>query len=83
MIAVSLPPAGWQAWHTGRSPNRRTAAVNDWYDPSYPNGRNSSSNVEAHRCGSSPSRIRQYSTNGSIRSGTDLRRTPGWRTPSR
>jgi predicted acetyltransferase len=53
--------------HAGRNPNHRIAAVNDWYETPYPNGCNSSSNVDAHRCGSSARRIRQYSTNGSIR----------------
>ncbi len=68
-------PAPAHAAQSGRSPRRRSARVNEEYPPSQPSPVTSSNSAVAHRCGSSASRIRQYSANLPNRSGHRVHRT--------
>lgn len=77
MIATSRPRETWQGSQCGRNWCARIAAVTDGQEPVNP----SSTSVDAHKCGSSASRTRQYSTNGSISVGWVRRRWPGSRSP--
>lgn len=81
--AVSRPFEAAQGSQCGRSRWARIAAVNDGYDPLKPSPASSSCSVEAHRCGSSASRSRQNSRNGSVSVGSRRTRTSGTRRPSR